>query len=142
MKNENWYIVDDLDGFVLSSRKLIFNNFGKTNDSQSDIGSMFAEIKPEEQDEFDTILTQEESLIIAKGLLKKQLNKKTKEVRYVLTDEIYIELLESMNDRMVSNTLNSLVNKGYLESGFDAESNDFVFWVKDENDQKEKPETD
>ena len=140
--NDNWYIVDDLDGFILSSRKLIFNNFGKTKDSSSDINSMFAEIKPEEQDEFDTILTQEESLIIAKGFLKKQLNKKTKEVRYVLTDEVYIELLESMNDRMVSNTLNSLVNKGYLESGFDEESNDFVFWVKDENDQKEKPETD
>ena len=139
---DNWYIVDDLDGFVLSSRRLIFNNFGKTGDSQSDIDSMFAEIKPEEQDEFDSILTQEESLIIAKGLLKKQLNKKTKETRYVLTDEIYIELLESMNDRMVSNTLNSLVNKGLLESGFDAESNDFVFWIKDEEDKKEQPETD
>jgi hypothetical protein len=42
---------------------------------------------------------------------------------------------------MVSNILNSLVNKGLVETAYDAEANDFIFWVSDEN-KKENPETD
>jgi hypothetical protein len=38
---------------------------------------------------------------------------------------------------MVSNILNSLVNKGVLDSAYDDEQNDFIFWVKEE---KQKPE--
>ena len=45
-----------------------------------------------------------------------------------------------MNSRMISNLLNGLVSKGLVESSYDSELNDFVFWIKDEN--KEKPETD
>jgi hypothetical protein len=51
-------------------------------------------------------------------------------------------MLESFNDRMVSNILNKLVNDGYLESAFDEKSNDFIFWVVDKNENKESPETD
>jgi hypothetical protein len=44
---------------------------------------------------------------------------------------------------MVSNLLNNLVNKGVIETGFDSDSNDFVFWIKDNDKNKtEKPETD
>jgi hypothetical protein len=45
---------------------------------------------------------------------------------------------------MVSNILNTLVNKGVLDSAFDTDQNDFIFWVKeDENNKKDqKPETD
>jgi hypothetical protein len=32
---------------------------------------------------------------------------------------------------MISNILNSLVNKGMIETAFDNKSNDFVFWIKD-----------
>ena len=41
---------------------------------------------------------------------------------------------------MVSNILNQLVQKGLVESAFDTESNDFIFWVKD-NDKLFKNET-
>jgi len=145
MNKDNWYIVDDIDEFVLSTRKLIYNHFGKEKSNQSKFDSlMLTEINPDEQEEFDQVLTQEESLLIAKNILKKQTHKKSNEVRYLVSDNLYRDMVESLNDRMVSNILNSLVNKGYLESGYDAESNDFVFWIKEDQDEqnKEKPETD
>jgi hypothetical protein len=45
---------------------------------------------------------------------------------------------------MISNILNSLVNKGILDSAYDSDQNDFIFWVKEEDDTKsnQKPETD
>jgi hypothetical protein len=42
---------------------------------------------------------------------------------------------------MVSNMLNNLVNKGMIETGYDDETNDFIFWIKDEN-ENQAPETD
>jgi len=41
---------------------------------------------------------------------------------------------------MVSNIINSLVKKGLIETAFDSEKNDFIFWVKD--NEQDKPETD
>jgi hypothetical protein len=127
--NEQYYI-KDLGKFVESTRRLVYNHFGSTEDSLSEL---LDEIKPEEQDEFDTILSQEESIVIVKSILKKQINRKTKETRYIVNDDIFQEVVSCLNDRMVSNLLNSLVNRGILETGFDDESQEFVFWIKDEN---------
>jgi hypothetical protein len=41
---------------------------------------------------------------------------------------------------MVSNIISGLVQKGLVETAFDEEANDFVFWVK--KNEEEKPETD
>jgi hypothetical protein len=96
-----------------------------------------------EKEEFDKILSHKESFIIVQELVKKQKNKKTKQIRYTLNDEIFAEIVHNLNNRMVSNIINGLVQKGLIESAFDDEANDFVFWVKDKNDhEKEKPETD
>jgi hypothetical protein len=82
-------------------------------------------------------------LNITTQIVKKQKNKKTNSIRYVVNDIIFSEVLESLNDRMVSNLLNNLVNKGVLETGFDNETNDFLFWIKENDKNKsEKPETD
>jgi hypothetical protein len=132
------YVIKDIDSFVLSSRSVVFNNFGKNQDNPSD--DLIQDVKIEELEEFNQVLSQEESMIIAKSIIKKQINKKTKQVRYIVTDDSFMEMITLFNDRMVSNMLNGLVNKGLLETGFDEESNDFIFWIKDEN--KEKPETD
>lgn len=135
----NWYVVANVEDFVTTARKLVFNSFGKMEgEEQEDL----LLVSPKDQKEFDEVLTQEESLIIAKNLLRKQVNKKTQETRYVITDEIMVEIIESLNDRMVSNILNSLVNRGVLESAYDNESNDFIFWIKDNEEQNDqKPES-
>lgn len=137
MNNE--YIIKDLEDFVLTSRALVFNNFGKDQQNKL-VDDLLEDVKQEELEEFNKVLSQEESMIIAKTIFKKQINKKTKAIRYIITDDSFMEMIMLFNDRMVSNMLNSLVNKGLIETAFDTESNDFIFWIKDEN--KEKPETD
>lgn len=135
----NWYVVTNLDDFVTTARKLVFNAFGNSQNSNPE---ELISISPQDQQEFDAVLTQEESMIIAKNLLKKQSNKKTKEERYLINDELMTEIIESLNSRMVSNILSSLVNRGVLESAYDNESNDFIFWIKNCNENKENPESD
>jgi hypothetical protein len=139
--NEEWYVIKNIGEFVDKTRAMVFNNFGHS-DENNEIDNLLDDIKPEDEDEFNSILSHDESMIIAKSLLKKQKNKKTNETRYLVSDIIYFDMIQSLNDRMISNLLNTLVNKGLVETAFDENSNDFVFWIKDENKNAEKPETD
>lgn len=138
-----WFVVEDLPLFTKTARVIIYKNFGN-EESVSDVDMQINTIKPKDQEELDAILTQNESEVIVKGLLRKQKNKKTDQVRYVVNHDIFVEILESLNSRMVSNLLSSLVNKGLLESSYDAELDDFTFWIKENTDEEksEKPETD
>lgn len=136
---DDWYIVSSIEDFVETARKLVFNSFGKSSkENEESIEEDLITISPKDQEEFNSVLTQDESLVIAKNMLKKQVNRKTKETRYMINDKLMMEIIESLNDRMVSNILNSLVNKGVLESAYDSESNDFVFWIKDNDETQEK----
>ena len=70
--------------------------------------------------------------------------KKTKVAKLFMKESDYDDLLIQLNKRMVSNIVRGLVNKGFVESAFDDEKNDFIFWVKDKYDEfnNDKPETD
>jgi hypothetical protein len=135
MDNNESYIIKDLEKFIESVRTLVFNNFGKGEDETS-LEVMISNLKPKEKEELDEILSQEESISIVKSLLYSSKN------LYTLDDKSLTRIIESLNDRMVSNILNSLVNRGLVETAFDTESNDFVFWVKENENNKETPETD
>ena len=139
MSDKEWFAVKDVDGLVTSARSLVYNNFGdwKSKDEQDIVDSMI--LKPDNEDEFDQLLTQEESMVIVQSLLKRQRHKTTKEVRYLISDSLFYDILQQLNDRLVSNTISSLVQKGLVETAYDSEIDDFVFWV-DKN--KEQPETD
>lgn len=142
MENNNWYVIADLEGFVNAARKLVFNSFGKNEEaSQDEIEKLLDCSTPEAQEELDRSLSYEESEIIVKTILK--INKG----RYIVNDDNFIKLLELLNDRLVSNILNNLANMGLVESAFDSDSNDFIFWIKDEYKEEvkkiiENPETD
>ena len=140
MSDKEWFAVKDVDGLVTSARTLVYNNFGdwKSKDEQDIVDSMI--LKPDNEDEFDQLLTQEESIVIVQSLLKRQRHKTTKKVRYLISDSLFYDILQQLNDRLVSNTIASLVQKGLVESAYDSDIDDFVFWVK-QNDS-EKPETD
>lgn len=145
MKNEQWFFISNFDEFVDHSRSLVFNYFGEANKIADDsITASLAQMTKEEISEMDKTLTHEESAVIIKNYAKRQINRKTKEVRYCMNDKILQAIIEDLNSRMVSNILNVLVGKGIIESAYDSEKNDFIFWVKDENNtkQKETPETD
>lgn len=137
-----WFVVPDLDEFVYKARAIVFNNFGNW-DQDSDEPVDISDVTSKDQEEFDKLLSHNESLVIVKEHLKKEKNKKTKQIRYVLNDEIFADIVAKLNERMVSNIMSGLVNKGLVESAFDEKINDFVFWVKDEHKTDcEKPETD
>jgi Mg/Co/Ni transporter MgtE len=144
-KNNEWFIIDDLERFVESSRVLIFDSFGKNDSTNIDeLSIMLNDLPKDEIEELNKVLTQEECLVIAKSLMRLEKNKRTQEVRHIISSKKYMEMLESFNSRMVSNLLHHLVNKGVLDSAYDSDSDDFIFWVKDEDDKKqnETPETD
>jgi Mg/Co/Ni transporter MgtE len=133
------YIIDDLEEFTRSARKLVFNGFNKSmGDDPDEFTKLITDITPEDLEEMNQILTQQESLIIVKNLAKEQKHKITNESRYLIDEKIFSQIIEEMNGRLVSNMLSSLASKGMIESAYDDDINDFVFWIKD----NESPETD
>ena len=134
MSKKDWFVINDLEVFVDKTRALVFNSFGKQQNDQSiDIG--FDIISDNEKEEFDKILPHNESMLIAKEILRKQTNKTTLSSRYLVSDKSYYKFINSLNERMIGNILNNLVNKGLVDVAFDEESNDFLFWAIDENDK-------
>jgi hypothetical protein len=134
--DSQYYVINDINNFTDSTRKIVFGLFGQ------DIDQSYTQYNPEfidtvinfsqeEETELNAVLSLPESLNIVKGLLKKQKNKITKKYRYIIDDEILAEIVEALNARLVSNLLAGLVNKGLVESTYDTEINDFVFWIKD-----------
>jgi hypothetical protein len=143
MNNDQWFFINDFDDFVEHSRSLVFKFFGEANKIADDaMTASLYEMSKKETEEMNETLTHDESAIIIKNHARKQVNKKTKEIRYCLTDKLLQSIIEDLNNRMISNILNSLVNKGVLDSAYDSDQNDFIFWVKEEDDTKsnQKPE--
>lgn len=133
MMNEEWFIIKDLKEFINASRRLVFQNFGSKSDDDFDIEHMLTDMSLDDETEMDNVLSYNEAFTIAKSFIKRQINKKTKEHRYILNEDVYMSIITALNDRMISNILNNLVNKGLIETAYDDQSNDFVFWVKDEH---------
>lgn len=133
---DDWYIINDFESFIDSTRALVFNNFA--NQKTDSVNEVSLDVIPEEQEELDRILSHSETTLIAKEILKKQTNKINKKIRYLVSDDKYQKLIEALHHRMIGNLLHSLVNKGLIESSFDEEVNDFVFWIKDDKENNRK----
>jgi DNA-binding HxlR family transcriptional regulator len=136
-----WYIISNLKEFTDKARSIVYKNFGQWSDNTNKPVSI-DDVEPDELEEFNRVLSHQESLLIVKQFVKKEKNKKTKKIRYILDDQIFEKIIHDLNNRMVSNILNNLVQKGLVESAFDDKVNDFVFWVKEDEKNLEKPETD
>jgi hypothetical protein len=142
--DSEWFIISDLEDFIEKTRFLVYDNFGAASKEQQ------KELKLEpsnkgELEEINSILSYNESYSIVKAKIRKQKHKILKnKYRYLLSDKIFLDIISDLNTRMVSNILNNLVQKGLIESGFDSEANDFIFWIKEDakKNEKEKPETD
>lgn len=140
---EEWFVINDIHEFTNKARAIVYNNFGSCDEEKNQIDVLIDAVADNEKEEFDKILSEQESVLIVKQIVKKQKNKKDGSFRYVLNDKLFVEIIENLNSRMVSNIINNLVQKGLIETGFDNESNDFIFWIKDnESKEEEKPETD
>lgn len=131
---EEWFIINDIDEFTDKVRAIVFNNFGAW-DKADELDSLIDTVKQGDKEEFDKLLSHQESLLIVKESVKMQTSKNKKKRRYTLNEKIFAELLEKLNSRMVSNILNGLVQKDLIDMAYDEESNDFVFWVKDQDNK-------
>lgn len=127
----NDYKIKDLDLFVEGTRLLVYSSFGKKGDIEiEELCLDMQDLNDEQKKEINEILTQKESLSISFEYIKKFKD------YYVLSEDKYIDYVEALNMRMVSNLLLSLASKGLLESAFDPVSNDFVFWAKNDEENK------
>lgn len=128
------YVVKDVETFINSIRKTVYGGFGHEIQHDNELTQLMKKLEnnQEEMQELDRTLPLEECYMIAKEYITRQKNKNTGEVRYTITEDGFEEFIFALNDRLVSNLLNSLVQKGLLEMAFDAEENDFIFWVPDD----------
>lgn len=137
--SKNNYIIDNLEEFAESSRRFVFLYFGENKPEIESKQDMFiSSLTSEEEEELNNILPLNEAKNIVKSIAKIQKHKISKEERYIINDKIFIDILEALNMRLVSNILISLSNRGMIESAYDNTLDDFVFWVKNDNDNNEK----
>lgn len=133
--NSPRFMIKHLKEFIDTSRYLVFNSFGS---KEQDIS---IDINPQDKEELDQILSYSESISVCKNFIKKQRNKITAETRYIIDEKSYFAMISALNDRLVSNLLNSLVNKGLIETAYDEKANDFIFWCAKNDKEQKKPET-
>lgn len=130
----NGYVVKNVETFINSIRKTVYGGFGQEIENDDELTYLMKKLEhnEEEMNELDNTLPLQECYVIAKEYIQRQKNKNTGEVRYTITEDNFESFILALNDRLVSNLLNSLVQKGLLEMAFDEEENDFIFWVPDD----------
>ena len=141
--NDDWLEIADINAFSDYIRNVVYINF-KDEDFQDDeitatewnidLNAELDNISKTDMEEMDSILDKDETLVIIKSDCKKIRHKQTKEVKYVMNDNMLYKMIEHVNQRMVSNIIYKLVSSGLLESAFDDERNEFIFWKKEDKD--------
>jgi hypothetical protein len=129
------YDIIDIDKFVETTRTLVYHQFGGAEELPKQIENLIDSLSPEELQEMNSCLGQSEAENILQKFVKKQRNKNTKEIRITISDDDYMLFIEELNTRMIGNMLAKLASQGVLETAFDEELNDFVFWAPDKNEK-------
>jgi hypothetical protein len=128
------YVMDNLEKFVNEIRRIVFAGFGATDITDDVLSELMSEI---DQEELDKTITYEECLNIAYEYISIKKTRKGKR-KIIITEQNFNKLIEDINSRLVSNILVQLVDRGDLETAWDEESNDFIFWVPDNDENKKK----
>jgi hypothetical protein len=120
------YVMKDPTQFIDQIRRLVFAGFGTEDLDDDELQLLVLSINEKEMD--NTISLNECKIIAMEYLKPKKIRRK---FTYVLTEQGFTDLVEAINARLVSNILTELVDEGKLESAWDSEANDFIFWVKE-----------
>ena len=124
------YVVSDIDKFVDETRKIVFSGFGQDFDNENQIDDFISELSETDIEELDRTLSKEECVAIVHEYVKPGKTRRRKN-KYIISEENFHSIIEDFNARLVSNLLQQLVAKGLIESSYDEEENDFIFWVKE-----------
>ncbi len=139
--DDSWMEVLNLNKLADFSRRVVYSNFDEDNDKYSDeefldiVGEM--KLNKENREELEQLLPIKETTLILKSLCVVK-NRKKKTV-YLIKEVDYDEFLVQLSQRMISNIVLGLVKKDLVETAWDDEKNDFIFWVKKiDNDENNK----
>ena len=142
MKNDDEDMVYDIPdkkiaNFIDSIRRIVFSAFGEGIDEQdqNQLDELINSLTQQDEEELDKTLTYDECLNILHYHVKPKKTRSGK-IRYLFSEDQCAKIIEDVNARLVSNLLTSLVAEGKVESAYSEEDNDFIFWVKD-NEEKE-----
>jgi hypothetical protein len=120
------YVMENKAEFINQVRRIVFAGFGLKDLKDTELSELIAEIDEKEMD--STISFAECEVIAEEYIEQKKFRRKTK---YFLSDKKFNQFVEAVNSRLVSNIITELVDIGQLDSAWDSEANDFIFWVPD-----------
>lgn len=140
--DEGWLEVSDVSAFAEYIRNLVYVNFKedelneeqlKQEEWEHTLTEELKNLSQDEMEEMENVLDKNECASIIKEDCKKIRNKRTQEVKYIMNDTILYDMIDHVNQRMISNIISKLVKQGLLETAFDTEKNEFIFWKAEDN---------
>ena len=129
MNNKKYFMINDEKKFIDSTRVLVFNLIDKEGESQNieEISMDISELNEEDAQELNTNLSYRES----KTILQQYARWNKSKTKFKITEENFVKFIDDLNARIFSNIISDLASKGLLESAYDAELDDFIFWPKE-----------
>lgn len=137
MNEENYYLIKDFNFFVKETKKVAVENF-KTFVEEKDVKEEYDEVTNKITNEFieisskadlsleeinNEIISDHECEVLMYPMIEH------KEGKMIVSEGMYFDILKCIHTRIISNTLAILASKGIIESAFDEELDDFVFWI-------------
>jgi len=137
MSKENYYLIKDFNFFVKETKKVAVDNF-KTFVEEKDIEEEYDEVTNKITSEFieiaskakldfeeinNQIISDHECEVLMFPMIKHR------DGKMIVSEGMYFDILKCIHTRIISNTLAILASKGIVESAFDEELDDFVFWI-------------
>ena len=132
--DEMYYVITDINKFVLETRKIVFGGFGQDIDKEN-IDNFISELTDTDIEDLDNTLSQEECIAIIHTHIKPRKTKSGK-TKCLMSDNVFTTIIEDFNSRLISNLLQQLVSKGLIESSYSVEDNDFIFWLKEDHEDE------
>lgn len=127
------YEITDDETFILTLRDSLIESYETQMQSSGEIDKDLMKLVQEKNEDVECYFTIEEAKSIASPIIEsiKNRNKSIGINKNLISHKQFIKILHAFNQRIVSNILLELSKEGLIESGFDDEANDFIFWVKD-----------
>lgn len=127
----NKYSIVDINKFIETTRVMVYNSFGQSDLTIDKVDMDIENLEQEERQELDVYLGQKEAQRIIFEYIKKRKTKNGDTI-YILSEEEFLKIINDLTLRLTSNLLNNLATRGLINTAFDEETNDFIFWAKED----------
>ena len=127
---QDWYEIIDFFGFTSSLREMIIEDFYSEEEKfkKNKFGGLFKEQK----EQIEKRLSLQEAENIVSSFIKTKKDNFGND-SYTISKKSLAKALKELNTRITSIILKDLVSKGVVDTAYDNEKNDFIFWIKDQD---------